>query len=456
MKYLSNFIAFCLSIGFAVCLPLECWAEPARGHLSKSSEDNSEASKQGPAGITLEQSYKLAVERSDSLRMQEEQIKLAQAKYDEVFGQVFPNLHVISSERLQNAPGQTNQNSNSGSTTPGTGNFSGRSRFQTYFSVTQPIFQGFRDWYTIEAFKKDLSSKGYDLTRRHQLLYQDVAEVFYQILMYHGDLVELGVTKKIENERIEELNRFVKLGRSREAEILAVQSDLAALESQTEQILGFLESSKELLSFLTGKPSATLKLIDDGSLTFNPVSLETLLSQSQARPDLLSVQSSQASAQELVKAAKAERWPAFTLQGNAYPVDNPDSGHNWDIMFKADLPIFEGGSISARIRQQEAAQRSAAYQLSETQRTIEREVRAAFSDFRSSQAQVKALDRLVAAAKLNYESQREDYKSGVVTNIDVLQAIKQMEDARIRLHDARKTAQIDAVKLSVAAGVTPQ
>ena len=71
--------------------------------------------------LTLDECFHLALARSDSLRVQEQQVKVAEAQYDEAIGTILPNLHVISSERLQDGIGQSNQNSNTGFTPGMTG-----------------------------------------------------------------------------------------------------------------------------------------------------------------------------------------------------------------------------------------------------------------------------------------------------------------------------------------------
>jgi outer membrane protein TolC len=70
----------------------------------------------------------------------------------------------------------------------------------------------------------------------------------------------------------------------------------------------------------------------------------------------------------------------------------------------------------------------------------------------ASRAREKSLATLVADAEKSYESQRADYKLGIVTNIDVLQAIRQVEDAKRRLLAAGVESHINSIKLAVASG----
>ena len=46
----------------------------------------------------------------------------------------------------------------------------------------------------------------------------------------------------------------------------------------------------------------------------------------------------------------------------------------------------------------------------------------------------------------------EDYRRGVVSNLDVLTALQDYQTARIQLHNANMTARLDLINLHVAAG----
>jgi outer membrane protein len=66
-------------------------------------------------------------------------------------------------------------------------------------------------------------------------------------------------------------------------------------------------------------------------------------------------------------------------------------------------------------------------------------------------SQLAALEKATEAARKNYEAQRHDYRLGLVTNLDVLQALTTFQENQRALDRARYTAKIDFFRLQAAA-----
>jgi outer membrane protein len=85
--------------------------------------------------------------------------------------------------------------------------------------VRQPIFSGFREFYNASANKADIKARKLDKERAYQLLYLDVADVFYQILMYERDLKLLREIETSLEKRVSDFNKRVELGKSRSGDL---------------------------------------------------------------------------------------------------------------------------------------------------------------------------------------------------------------------------------------------
>lgn len=402
--------------------------------------------------ITLQQSYELALKQSEDLQRKAEDIRAAKARYDEVLAALYPNVHALASQRFRNnqtaggSPSTSDVNNNTSSVR----SFS-KHPFESSIFVRQPIFTGFREQYLAAATEGRIEALGYDMARDKELLYQDVADVFNQIIYYEEDLKILKKTQGVFTQRIEELRQFIKLGKSRESEIDAAQSDVADLGATQERVAGLLGASKQLLAFLVGKDAAGLKLQPDNQLMLVPP-IEVALAQAHERADIRAEQSRTEAAQKETKAAERERWPVVSLDGNYYPYEDPDTGRDWDLVFRFDLPLYEGGAIDARIEQNRAKARSAALLAQRTSRVAEREVRVAYNDVTAAQAELKRLESLVATTRKSYQAQHRDYELGVVTNLEVLSSIRSIQEAERRLLEAKTILRTSIVKLRVASG----
>jgi outer membrane protein len=74
----------------------------------------------------------------------------------------------------------------------------------------------------------------------------------------------------------------------------------------------------------------------------------------------------------------------------------------------------------------------------------------------SDQKNFQKLSELVEVAKENSDTEVEYYRNGLVTNLDVLQAITTYQDAQRQLDHQRYIVKLDRVKLEAASGMKPE
>jgi outer membrane protein len=402
--------------------------------------------------LTLEETYSLALKQSENLQRQVQDIRAAEARYQEAIGALYPNIHALATQRFRNTtsaggnPTTTEVNNNLGSFRA-----SSKHPFETSINVRQPIFSGFRDILLSQAFKGEVRALKFDTERNKELLYQDVADVFHQVAYYTDDLKILKKSANVLDKRIDELKQFIKLGKSRDSEIAAAQSDLADIEATFARVTGLLGASKELLAFLLGKSADSFEVTPSPAKEV-PGALESLISQATNRADIRASLERVDSAKKELTAAQREHWPSIALEGNYYPYEDPDTGRDWDVLFRFDVPLYEGGAIDARIEQSRAKERSSILTAQENTRAAERDVRTAFTNVKASLSEIERLKSLLASARKNYDAQHRDYELGVVTNLEVLAAIRLVQNAERRLLESEFDYRTNLVKLKIAAG----
>ncbi len=405
--------------------------------------------------LTLKGCYLLAQKQSETIAIGTEQIKIAQGKYEEAFAAILPNIRAGVTQRLRNDPnfGRNNVAGNDIATGSASRALS-KHPLESTVTFSQPIFSGFREYYVSRASKAEVEATKLDTKRKEELLYQDVADIFYQTLYYQEDNNILDASDKILSERIEELKKFITLGKSRESEIQAAIADKASLGASKAQTEGLFNASKEMLAFLIGKDATSFSLVKDTSTP--PLSpIDPLIMQGKSRADVeASIKRAQGT-HDAVTAAERSRWPLLTANGSYFSYENPDLNRDWEVLFRIDMPLFEGGAIDARIDQSRAQLRAATLLANQTRRAAERDIRIAYGNVVSSQHEVKTLTLLVRAAEKSYEAQHLDYSRGVVTNLEVLTALKTLQDSKRRLTAAQADLKTNIVRLNVAAGVVP-
>src|SRR5262249_395071 len=141
-----------------------------------------------------------------------------------------------------------------------------------------------------------------------------------------------------------------------------------------------------------------------------------------------------------------------------YYFDRPGAANdvNWDVAVAITIPIFLGGSIQSQVRQAESIQRQYEHLLSQARRAAEQEVRTFFDTLAADQRTLVKLVETASLGKDTYEAQVKDYRNGLVTNLDVLQALTTYMDAD-RLRDRNRfSVKLDSVKLDAATGRRPE
>ncbi|PIR20695.1 MAG: hypothetical protein COV45_03850 [Deltaproteobacteria bacterium CG11_big_fil_rev_8_21_14_0_20_47_16] len=400
--------------------------------------------------IDLDQCFLMAVRRSETLQMKEEDINQAAAKFSQALGAVLPQLAFKGTELLQDVPSsdQAANNSTSISST-----FLRRSIPNTSINLTQPIFSGLKEFRTMAGLKASQKRLRHEHQRAAQLLYRDVAQSFYTVLQVQTDIAILVRQESVLRKRIAELRDRAKVGRSRESEIAATEAQEANVAAALSEIRGTLLVAREMLEFLTGV--SINQKIQDSKPASNKQSIDYFLESSESRDDVLAASIAVQEAQNNLKVSGAGYSPTISLSANYYPYRvGFYEPIKWDATFYLTLPIFQG-NIRGQI--QEAKSKLVASELNEqlTRRQSEQDIRSAYSTWKSTLSQMNSYNRAAQKNRINYEAQTADYQTNLVSNLEVLQAFADWLNAERRANQLRFQAKVNYAQLLVASGKIP-
>ncbi len=396
-----------------------------------------------PRPLTLPEAYRLALRRSEDLARRGEGVAELEARTRELWSFMLPRLALTGSELIQDVPPTS-----SGASAV----FNQRTRESAQFTLHQPIFAGLRELLAIKAAGGRTRAAEHALRRASQLLYQDTAAAYLDLLALRRELSIRRGQGAVTDDRIKELKDRERLGRSRRSEVLAAQSQRAQIEAQIAAASGRERAAQEVLRFLTGLEEdfepAPVPLPED-------LGAEPYLRGASRRPDVSAAVEEAAAARYGIDIAGRQRWPTLSLDGNYYLHRPPgfQDKVRWDLTFGAQLPLYAGGQTSAQILQAEAQHRSARDAASLALRRAQLEVRSAHSALRSGLAVAAALESAEGLAQANAAAQAEDYRLGMVTNLDVLGALNALQETRLSLERARLDAVEAGTRLEVAAGL---
>jgi outer membrane protein len=404
--------------------------------------------------LDLQTCFQLTAMRDDSLKISKEDVEIARAQMSQSIAALWPTFTVNNQQQFihYNSPNTGQSFSSIGGVTTIT---EGQRNYQSQSNVNMSytIFNGGQNWNNVGASARAIAAKKQTLARDYQTIYQDVAQAFYNVLQFEGDMAVQADLIDALRARVDDLRNRVNLGRSRPSELLQAQTDLANAKVTYESQRGSMNTAMETVAFYTGVPSAKLVLKD--TQQFPTVQqLDAYLAHSPSRPDVLSQIETMKQSERQLAYAIGQYFPTISAQGNFLASQDPVSNNiDATMTIEASMPIFDGGLIAGQVHQNHELVRQNRLNIEQLQRTADQDTRTAYANFDASVAQIIVLREAATLAAKDFEAQVDDYRRGVVSNLDVLTALQDYQTARIQLHNANMTARLDLINLNVAAGL---
>jgi outer membrane protein TolC len=400
----------------------------------------------GQPKSTLRDLYEMALYRSEVLALTGEELVRIQTLFEQIRGSIFPRVTFdgtwLRQERL-----------------PATGlqqslTLSDRTEYR--FTAVQPVFSGLREFYALRQTGSLYRAQEHQVRHARLLLYADTADAFYAVLEIDRELATTQDTLRLAQERLEELEQRNRIGISRRSEVLSQEAETASIRATAERLKGLLVVAWEALRFVTGL-QGTPELVDDlpDAVQIPPVE-EYLARARERRDDLKAARERVAAAEEGIGMARSGYLPTADLEARYYTHREGVSAEiDWDVVLSFQVPIFEGGVTQAQMRDARSRVRSSQLDLERLTRDTALQVNRAYADLLAFRSELASLEKAVAAAEENYEIVQAEYRRGIVTNIDVLAAFDQLQQARLRRDRARFGSRRSGVRLEAVTGATP-
>jgi len=393
-------------------------------------------------GLTLNGYYDAALVRSEVVASQSELIKQAEERYRQATGSLYPTLSGIASYTWQDD--KALNSSISPSRQP-----------NARINATQPLFRGFREFAAMRQTQALVDAQGALRDQARVQLFRDVAQNYYDVLALESDLTNLERQIEFNRARERELQERVRIGKSRVSETLTVQSAVSTLEAQREQIRAQLGTSRDVFAFLSGMAASTA-LRDTEVVPERIDSLDVYLGRLASRPDVIVAEGRLKAAQESISVARGDHWPSLDLSANRYLERSGNLEFvEWDVQLALTVPLYAGGITESRVREATSVSEQANLDASRVRRLADQELRSLHQTVLQDRAQLEALEKATQSAKRNYEAQQRDYRLGLVTNLDVLQALNSYQENQRALDRAAFGARFNFMRLEAAAARRP-
>ena len=241
------------------------------------------------------------------------------------------------------------------------------------------------------------------------------------------------------------LSLEVRAAEAREAELRA-QNAIELARSALKTLLGITANEtvelREAADGLAAPPDRDYARLLDRALSQRP-EMQAAIHQSQIR-------------REELQAERGARWPrvnAYAAYGqNSRSPDFAFSRDNVTLGVNAEVDLFSGGAVTARIAQAERRLSEAQALEQRTRLEIEDEVRRAYTTLEEALQRLKVAEAGAAAADEALRLVDEQYRGGTATVTRYLEAETDRADAALRAIVARYEAEVAEARLQKAVG----
>ncbi|HYD74118.1 MAG TPA: TolC family outer membrane protein [Candidatus Binatia bacterium] len=233
------------------------------------------------------------------------------------------------------------------------------------------------------------------------------------------------------------------------------QARLAQARTLLVQAQGQLAASVQAYLRLVGRPPSDLQ--PPSAATGLPPQLDIALDTAgRQSPVLRSAVADTELADANVDVAAAQGRPRVTLEagqsiGDDFDDDTAESLSD-TVGVRVSVPIFQGGIVRSRTRQQRALRAASNLDLAAAQRVVQEDVTNAWTGLASARAAVESAREQVEAAELAYEGVRLEQETGLRATFEVLEQEQNLLDARLALAQAERDLVVAERQLLASVG----
>lgn len=333
---------------------------------------------------------------------------------------------------------------------------------QTYsLTLRQPLYRRDR-FIQLQQADSRIAQADAQLTAAQQELVLRVATRYFLVLGLQDNLEFVRSDKTALTSTLEQAQQRFEVGLAAITDQLKAQAayDIAVSDEITAEQQ--LADANEALREVTGTVPQSLQVLqpDIPLLVPEPAELEPWVSAAvQQNPLMLAAQAAAESARQEIQVQRSGHYPSVDVTadysyrdsqfGGTIPLQRNDSA----IGLELNLPLYQGGLVNSRTRQQAQLYSEALEQLEQQHRATERETRNNYRGIVSGISRVNALTRAIESNAKALEAAKSGFDVGTRDIIDVLDAQRELLRARRDHARSRYDYLLDTLRLKQAAGI---
>lgn len=371
--------------------------------MSSSMANNGTIGSAPVARTSLKESILFAFDRDPSVSQQAAQMGIGQAQIDEARSGWMPQISL-------------NGNTGHSQTTDSSGSLKNSAAWG--LSLTQLVYDFGKTNSAISQSSAQHDSYRYQLMATLSSVAEKTALSYVDVKRY-TDLTQAAQENILALKNVQQLAKLrSSAGLSSTSDELQTQTRVAGMQATLEQYNAALKSARARLSVLTGIDAQQLSPLPS-TLEVQQDSLDSI--DYTLIPSVLAARTMESSAQYGIERAKSQHWPTLSLKGGRTRYES-DNRSYWDdqIQLNIDAPLYQGGAVSARVRQAEGARAMAASQVDQARFDVLQKASVAMADWSGARGRMEAGNVQLENALRAREVYKNEYTLGKRSINDLL------------------------------------
>lgn len=404
--------------------------------------------------VTLQDAYASAFRTYESIPIAEQEIRRSEAVIDQAWTYLYPRLRGSASYTWYNEVLPPPSAAGGSSFT-----FQPKEEVTAGLTLTQPLYTGGRTLAALRTARKMQDASRQGLAAARQDLMLNVAQAFYGTLKAQK-LVEAGresLDRMERNLRVTEREASVRRSRANTSALLRANTLVSGARIMLIASEDGLRMARRDLSLLTGLPEGSA-LVEPDQLPAPDDEYGSLLAKAyENRQDYLRAKLDRDMAAENVTIVRGGHYPQLYAEGGLrYKSTDPetmDEGSGYYGGVRLEVPLFEGGLLSAEVSEAKARLRQAELAVDLLKRSIEREVHQAWTGLRTATTIIGMLRQQFDDARRNFVAVEDLYREGLVSSLQVIDAQQALLLTEREYVNVRYDQQVAVLRLQRAIGL---
>lgn len=393
---------------------------------------------------TLTEAMVSAVESNPTLAAARQRLNATREALPQAWAEALPQISVSGSA--------TSSDRESDTPSPEDGR---RENWSASANASQLVFGSGRVLGTTRAARAQIRGAVADYDLATQTLLLDVTRAYADVRQAMAVVAARETTVSNLSRLYEYAQAQFEAGVVTRTDEAQAQARLAQARTQLVQAQGALAASVQAYQRLVGRPPADLQ--EPPATAGLPGDLGAALDIAGRESPVLAgaiADTEQADANVTVAAAAGR--PRVTLEAGqsiGATFDDDDSDTNSDsVGVRVSVPIFQGGAIRSRTRQQRALRAASNLDLAAAQRSVQESVTNAWTGLASARSAVTSAREQVQAAELAYEGVTLEQETGLRSTVEVLDQEQDLLTARLALAQAERDLVVAERQLLASVG----